>query len=303
MILLDRQCFIRAELLEVIRTLPQDAMAKDAKNVYAQKVGIRCRFCAHVHPGSRAPRSSAFPSSIRQMYQSFAMMVSDHFRKCEAIPLSYKRRFDVYQVHLASISPLSKDFWAYSAQKLGMVNASFGITITEESIADARLMPPFRCDAKYRSTKTSSPVEPLVLPEDQPQISPYLYTLMSLVQICHLSDSDRNGKRKDAPLGLPGFGCQVCCQKGRLGFCRVFPLKKKSLYIKINDLYGHLMRCPNIPRETKARLKQYKQESQKGAAYVDGDRDKIWMSFSERDRNFLARVWFKSGRGTATVPA
>jgi hypothetical protein len=66
-------CFVRSELVEVFRASHEDVKARNNSIAYHQ-VGIRCRFCAHMTPSARAGRSSAFPSSLRQIYQSFTMV-------------------------------------------------------------------------------------------------------------------------------------------------------------------------------------------------------------------------------------
>jgi hypothetical protein len=59
----ERQCFIRAEILEVVRASKQEVqMRRSSKTITLRQVGIRCRFCAHVHPSGRAIRASAYPS-------------------------------------------------------------------------------------------------------------------------------------------------------------------------------------------------------------------------------------------------
>ena len=59
----ERQCFIRAEILEVVRASKQEVqMRSSSKTITLRQVGIRCRFCAHVHPSGRAIRASAYPS-------------------------------------------------------------------------------------------------------------------------------------------------------------------------------------------------------------------------------------------------
>jgi hypothetical protein len=70
------QCFVRKELIEVFRASHADVKIRVAsKKVFYQQAGIRCKFCAHLKPNNRAIRSSAFPSSKRQIYQSFTMML------------------------------------------------------------------------------------------------------------------------------------------------------------------------------------------------------------------------------------
>ena len=66
-------CFVRSELVEVFRASNEDVKARNNSIAFHQ-VGIRCRFCAHMTPSARAGRSSAFPSSLRQIYQSFTMV-------------------------------------------------------------------------------------------------------------------------------------------------------------------------------------------------------------------------------------
>jgi len=64
----ERQVYIRGELIEVIRASHAEVLVRSSsKSIGYQQVGIRCRYCAHLQPGSRAIRASAFPSSIRQV--------------------------------------------------------------------------------------------------------------------------------------------------------------------------------------------------------------------------------------------
>jgi len=71
----ELQCFIRSEILEIFRASKEDVKVRNkSKTLKAEQVGIRCRFCAHLPPNERASRSSAFPSSIPQLYQSFTMV-------------------------------------------------------------------------------------------------------------------------------------------------------------------------------------------------------------------------------------
>ena len=81
-----QKCFIRSEILEVFRASPEDVRVRNnSKTLSVEQVGIRCRFCAHIPPSSRASRSSAFPSSIPQIYQSFTMVRLDYMFVCLAL--------------------------------------------------------------------------------------------------------------------------------------------------------------------------------------------------------------------------
>jgi len=280
----ERQCFIRAELLEVVRAGQEERSC--SKTVTFQQVGIRCRYCAHMQPSSRAIRSSAFPSSIRQIYQSFTMMVRDHFGNCNGVPPDKKERFIKLKGLTSPSSSLSRQYWTFAAKKLGMVDSERGIVINEDTQVDASKIPPFGTTPEETDQIKRSAGEEVVDPSDQRCISPYLYVLMSQSQVVHLLPSERVGKRKDAAVGLPGFGCRHCAQRGRLGFCRMFPLNKRSLPDKVNDLFNHMLRCPHCPSITKRLLEGRRTEQESN------------RSFSDRDREFIDRIWHKLGRDT-----
>lgn len=281
----ERQCFIRSELLEVIRASHEEVLVRSSsKSIAYQQVGIRCRYCAHLPAGSRAIRASAFPSSIRQMYQSFTMMVRDHFGNCSGIPADKKQRFLKLKGLTSPSSSLSRQYWTFAAKKLGMVDSEFGIMINEQTQAEAAKIPPFGTSLEETKAIQAERVELMVQENDQNGISSYLYFLMSQAQVVHLLPSERVGKRKDAAVGLPGFGCKYCATNGRLGFCRMFPLNKRSLPDKVNDLYNHMIRCPNCPRMTKRLLESRKTEQEANRV------------FAERDRDFIDRIWIKLGR-------
>lgn len=310
----ERQVFIRAELLEVVRASNQDVLVRSSsKSVAYQQVGIRCRYCAHVHPSARAIRSSAYPSSIRQMYQSFTMMVRDHWAGCKSLPPKLKQRFLAYQEYKIPSSSLSREYWAYAAAKIGMINTTDGgITITQGSMDTAKAMLSFGTTPEYMqcmqikkeeseaplSSKPApadgKPIEiPLLVAADQATLSPYLHLLMSEVTRCELLESERVGKRKAAPAGLSGFGCKHCIFKGRLGFCRVFPLNKRSMPTKVNDVYTHFQRCPLTPASTRALLRKYRREAIQ-ATHRAGIR--CFGKNAEQDREFIDQLWTKLGR-------
>ena len=223
---------------------------------------------------------------IKQIYQSFTMMVRDHFPNCSGIPPHKREQF----LHLKGLtspsSSLSRQYWMFAAEKIGMVDSEYGIIINEETQSEARNKPPFGTNTEESQAIRSAPVQLLVEPNEQRSISPYLYLLMSQAQIVHLLPSERVGKRKDAAVGLTGFGCIYCCKAGRLGFCRMFPLNKRSLPDKVNDLFAHMQRCPLCPTFTKTVLDSRRHEIARD------------QSYAERDREFVDRIWIKLGRDT-----
>jgi len=87
-------CFVRSEVVEVFRANVDDLRSRNSsKKICLGQVGIRCRFCAHLPVGSRAGRSSSFPSSLDRIYQSLTMMLRDHFGNCNAMPSPTKEKF------------------------------------------------------------------------------------------------------------------------------------------------------------------------------------------------------------------
>jgi hypothetical protein len=68
----EMHCFLRSEIVEVFHVKNSKLTGRStSKGLSVNQVGIRCRWCADLPPESRVSRSSAFPSSLRQLYQSF----------------------------------------------------------------------------------------------------------------------------------------------------------------------------------------------------------------------------------------
>ncbi|CAB9513495.1 expressed unknown protein [Seminavis robusta] len=254
------QCFVRDELMEVIQASQSDVLVRStSKSILPNQVGVRCRFCAHLAPGSRVCRSSAFPSSLDKLYQSFSMMVRDHFIKCPAVPSDKALAFQSLKQKNAQGATDSKQYWVYAAKKLGMVDAKSGIERNEESIERAAQMPPYGTTVGpggVEEEKDDDEEEaPLAGPDDQSRLTPFLYDLLRQLKLVHLLPSERVGKRKGLPVGLEGLGCQYCSREGRLGFSRCFPLRRRALPSHVLDLYRHCLRCPLFPEEPKEQLK------------------------------------------------
>jgi hypothetical protein len=279
--LTEFQCFIRFDLIEVVQaTRHVDQInAKNGGNnnngggETFQQVGVRCRYCAHLHPGQRASRSSAFPSSIRQLYQSFTMMLRDHFEQCSEIPPLRKKLFSELKAKNSQGAYDSKQYWIYAAEKLGMIDSDHGIQMTTESQAVARRKSPF---GSVPPASTAAPPKLLVSPEDIRITSDFLYTLMSQVQVVHLIDSERVGKRKTLRVGLPGFGCRYCCHVGRCGLSRMFPLRRRMLPGKVNEIYEHVKRCTLFPTKEKELLARLRNEEKAGPDHEKEFFDRIW---------------------------
>ena len=63
--LTEFQCFIRSDFIEVFHASQQDVIVRStSKSVRLGQIGIRCRYCAHLPPGSKASRSSVPTANI-----------------------------------------------------------------------------------------------------------------------------------------------------------------------------------------------------------------------------------------------
>lgn len=271
-------CFIRSELVEVFRASNDDVASRiNSKKVVYGQVGIRCRYCAHMAHGDRASRSSSFPSSIDRIYQSLTMMIRDHFVRCPGLPEALKARFLELKSRTTQGATDSKRYWIESARRLGMVDTQCqGIIVTEATQAAAiASIPPVR----NRSGEDGRPIIMIVVNDDRPLVSEYIYFLMTQVEKVQLTESERVGNRKSMELGMPGFGCKHCCASDRKGLCRFFPARRRTLPAKIKDLADHLRRCTMCPMEVKEQL-------------IDFKRKKLDLEPTEEsNKHFFDRVW------------
>lgn len=276
----DFHVFVRANLVELCWASSEDVALRNASNrVSSHQVGIRCRCCAHLNPSARAQRSSAFPSSIAQIYQSFTMMLRAHFSSCAEVPPALKEKFLALKSKTTQGATDSKQYWIYSARRLGMVDSDDGIVITQATKKAARAMVPFGSEG---CSEDASPL-PLVSPTDRTLTSDFLYTLMLQSRRVRLQANEQRGNKKSLQLGLPGFACRHCCQLDRMGQCRIFPARRRTLPTKIYDLFEHMQRCTACPKETKELLEAL-HERENYNAKIPGHKeflDLIWSRLME----------------------
>jgi hypothetical protein len=279
-------CFIRSELVEVFRASNDDVASRiNSKKVVYGQVGIRCRYCAHMAHNDRASRSSSFPSSIDRIYQSLTMMIRDHFVRCPGLPEALKARFLELKSRTTQGATDSKRYWIESAKKLGMIDTpNQGILVNQatQAAAIASLGSPIHPRANSAESLISERQRPqfmIVLNDDKPLVSEYIYFLMTQVEKVYLTESERVGNRKSMELGMPGFGCKHCCASDRKGLCRFFPARRRTLPAKIKDLSDHLRRCTMCPMDVKEKLVEFK-------------RKKLDMEPTEEsNKHFFDRVW------------
>lgn len=335
------QAFVRQELLEVFRASHEDVKVRSAsKKVFYQQVGIRCRYCAHCKPSTKSIRSSAFPSSIRQvgrpgllatlssdghvantcsacssfspqLYQSFTMMLRDHFGSCPAIPAPLKQRFLNLKRNNTQGASDSMRYWMYSAKKLGMVDTENGIVINETTKVLNQNKAPFGSASTAETQSTDffdRPARLLVKPEDKDKDikSEFLYFLLTQYQLIKLRPTECIGNRKSLRPGVPGLGCRYCCNAGRLGLSRIYPAKKKHMAGQIQDLYDHIRRCNLCPADVKNDLHQLRVHRDRQAT-TSGDSEankKIIRFENEEDKAFIDLLWKRLGhQGELANPA
>lgn len=285
----DFHCFVRKELVEVCFATTDDVRYRHMNHqVVFNQLGLRCKYCQV--PGAefdedRAPRSVAFPSSIGQIYQSFTMMVREHFGSCTSIPEPLKTKFLTLKKGKTAQGAInSKAFWEHSAKAMGMKNSDNGIVLTEESRALAKAMPP------YGSTCSAMASPPAMLVDEGEKSlakSDYAFTLLEQVQRVQLLPEECRGNRKTLPSGLPGLACVHCCQVGRMGHSRVFPVKKRTLSVKLEDMYQHLMRCTVCPETTKDLLKSQRDQ---------------FLEMAQDEKQLYDLVWTRLKKGRAAPP-
>jgi hypothetical protein len=260
-------CFIRSDLVEVFCANTEDVSTRmNSKVVALGQVGIRCRFCAHLRHSDRANRAASFPSSMSRIYQSLTMMVRDHFGSCSEMPDATKATFTALKAKTTQGATDSKKYWIESAMLLGMADtANEGIMCSETNQAAALLVSSGGRKAKQEllfsaagsattSRRPQSAVILVAMEADKHLVSELTFLLMTQVQRIVLQEEERVGNRRVMDAGTPGFGCRHCCAAGRMGMCRFFSSRRRTLPSKLKDLHDHLRRCASCPAHIKEEL-------------------------------------------------
>jgi hypothetical protein len=124
----------------------------------------------------------------------------------------------------------------------------------------------------------------LLLPEDKETISPFLYYLMTQVELVRVQKDDAH----NLPIGLPGLGCAHCRSsrnRQTTTRCRseVFPLDRRTFPAMVRkSLYNHIRRCDRCPVEVKLELRRLKNLE-------------IGTKISREERQFFKKLWFRMG--------
>ena len=135
-------CFVRNKCVEIFEADAAEINGRSSsKLINDRQIGIRCRYCAHIHQRDRAGRSTSFPSSLSRIYQSLTMMLREHFPTCTEMPPAVKERFlalkgqkasgpgqDKRQLRGSDVSAKeSRSYWVDSAKDSGLYDTELGI--------------------------------------------------------------------------------------------------------------------------------------------------------------------------------
>jgi hypothetical protein len=201
-----------------------------------------------------------------------------HFDHCELIPSDLKEKVGRLKDSAGNRGG-RKQYWVDSAKRIGLVDTAFGIhfgrdpddplppgNLPLDSMDDDDMShgsygddgSPNKIDF-YGSQDVQEPdYYPLVLPEDKPLISDYLYLALEQMQPANLMDADRVGCYKGRRTGFPGLACKHCV--GQAGCGRYFPASEASLSQTTTSqtLVNHVRNCRRCPMEIREELELMK---------------------------------------------
>ena len=299
----DFLCYVRSDIVQVFQASEKDVGGRaKSKRISLGQVGIRCKFCTHLPKRRKARRSATFPSSTDKIYQSFIMMLRDHFGNCDAMPADTKAKFMELRANATQGAVDSKKYWASSARILGMVDTvDRGIQMAAAP-SQRPLTPTEEVSASNSDSIESSmvrapvhlPQTPLMEPSDLWSTSEYTFLLMNQVDRVYLTKEEKVGNRRSMEEGLSGFGCKYCSKASRKGMCRFFPARRRTLPNRLQDLHEHLLKCQLCPEDVKSQL-----------ANLGGAQGGISLPETNNQKMFLDIVWsrLRRTRGGVSSPS
>ena len=200
-----------------------------------------------------------------------------HFEHCECIPSELRERVNILKDDNANRGR-RKQYWVDSAKRIGLVDTPYGINFGRDP---SEPPPPLsglsgmvmdqEDDALLETSDNESTMKiesvkeiqepesyPLVLPEDKPLISDYLYLALEQMQPANLLTSDRVGCYKGRRTGFPGLACKHCV--GQAGCGRYFPASEASLSQTTTSqtIVNHVRNCRRCPIEVREELELMK---------------------------------------------
>ncbi len=124
------QCLIRKniELFEATELDVTSRVKGRNKSIVLGQVGIRCCFCAHIPPANRDRGSMYFPSNMHLIYQAAQILSQEHLLgSCQYIRPPDLRDQLVELRKQKSMATVGKEYWAKTAQVLGVFEDQFGL--------------------------------------------------------------------------------------------------------------------------------------------------------------------------------
>lgn len=291
----ELQVYLRSNFAEAFGATERDIAAPmhgRNKPIALGQVGIRCIHCKDEPPTSRGQQAVSYPSLVSGIYNSVQQMFRLHFDCCTAMPPEVKSKIETLRASSSSRGG-RKQYWIDSARRLGLVDTPHGIHFgrdptgplpplsgpsavvsedikqeekgaNEETEVDTKL-----ADSPDKGSLLSQEhtdeikrqkqeAYPLVLPEDQPLISEYLYLTLQQMEPCKLMDADRVGCYKGREMGFPGLACKWCV--GQAGCGRYFPASEASLSQTTTSqtILNHVRNCRRCPQEIRENLEVMK---------------------------------------------
>lgn len=129
--------------------------------VSAGRVGIRCSFCKHAPPHTRACQSMSFPSNLSGISGAVGMIQCRHLSQCSMMPIGVRDRLNALKVK-GSSKPNNwagrQQFWVDSAKKLGLYDTHDGIRFASRF---ASANPPPSATATPNNATSARTISPL----------------------------------------------------------------------------------------------------------------------------------------------
>jgi hypothetical protein len=99
------------------------------KSIVLGQVGVQCRHCAHViSPQNRAKGSTYFPQKLVGIYQAAQILSTTHLLEaCPLVPPESRQHLKALQQNSKASRTAGKDYWASTAQALGVYGDEYGL--------------------------------------------------------------------------------------------------------------------------------------------------------------------------------
>jgi len=137
------QSYIRSQCVQAFTASESDCITQQTRSrskISLGRVGIRCAFChSSNNDHKRIAQSVSFPNQISGIYSAVVMIQSRHFKMCPHIPDSVRARIEELK-HIGRKNRgegnKRSNYWAESAQMLGLVDTDDGIRYQCQPVLD-----------------------------------------------------------------------------------------------------------------------------------------------------------------------